>query len=272
MRELRKGSILFRLALILALAGGAVTISAQQDAPRPEANQKGDEVVRRVIPVKHIKVKEVGELIAPWGLQMNISRRLGLISLVGDKAVVESAEKMIREIDVPRSGASEQGQENVEILFYLLGAGEEPAVSEVAGNDRLMTVVEELKTKFPYRGFQLLETGSLRIRNQHRASTKGIIPGIAPGRREPATYHFQLDVNDVVERHGGRLIQLGRLSLTLRVPVNTGTENKPQLQYQELEIRSETDVLEGKTVVIGKTGVQGSIRGLFLILTANVVE
>ena len=269
MRELRKGSILFRLALIPVLAGGVATISAQQDAPRPEANQNCDAVVRRVIPVKHIDVKEVGELIHPWGLQMNISRRLGLISLVGDKAVVESAEKMIREIDVPRSGAAERGSDNVEIVFHLLGAGLEPAESEGVVTDRLMSVVEELKGKFPYRSFRLLETGSLRVRTQHRTSTKGFLPGIPSVSRELATYSFLVRVRDVVARQGKHLIVLGELVLTLRVPVDT---DNAQVRYENLDIRSEVDVLEGKTVVVGKTSLQGPIRGLFLILTANVVE
>ena len=269
MRESRKGNILFRLATILVMTACGATLPAQQESPQAEANPTGSAVVRKVIPVKHVDVKEVAELIGPWGLQMNMSRRLGLISLVGDKATVESAEKIIREIDLPRVEVPAPRSENVEIVFHLLGAGVEPAASELAGNARLRSVVEELKGKFPYRSFQLLETGAVRVRSRYQASTKGLIPGIAPGIREPATYSFQVHVYNVLERQDKHLIPLGKLILTLRVPVPT---DKAQVQYEEVEIRSEVNVLEGKTVVVGKTSVLGSVRGLFLILTANVVE
>ena len=270
MRESRKGNTLFRLTIILVMTACGATLPAQQKSPQAEANPESSALTRKVISIKHIDVDDVAELIGPWGLQMRSSPSLRLVTLVGDKASVESAEKIIREIDVPRTKVlAVQSEKNVEIVFDLLGASVEPAASEVAGNDRLMSVVEELKGKFPYRSFQLLETGSLRIRNHHRASTKGFIPGIPSVSRELATYSFHVRVRDVLERQDKHLIVLGELVLTLRVPVLT---DKAQVQFEGLDIRSETDVLEGKTVVVGKTGLQGSIRGLFLILTANVVE
>jgi hypothetical protein len=45
-----------------------------------------------------------------------------------------------------------------------------------------------------------------------------------------------------------------------------------QFSYTEVGIKTELNIPEGKTVVVGKTGAGENIRGLFLVMTARVVE
>ena len=266
------------LPLVVVTLGtwaSTLPVVAQESESKPAAEEKKTPQVAhitRIVELRHIDPSQAQGLLSGPAVKIRYSRGLPVISISGEPDAVAAAEQAIRELDVPRRGISEQGSENVEILFHLLGAGGEPTASEVAGNDRLRSVVEELKDKFPYRGYQLLETGSLRLRNQQKASVRGYLPGGAPGRSEPASYNFHVSVRKVLDRQDKLLIQLGELVLNLRVPVITGTQDSPGVQYQELSIRSEIDVLEGKTVVVGKASAQASIRGLFLILTANVVE
>ncbi len=263
------------LPLVVVTLGtwaSTLPLVAQESESKPAAEEKKTPQVAhitRIVELRHIDPSQAQGLLSGPAVKIRYSRGLPVISISGEPDAVAAAEQAIRELDVPRRGISEQGSENVEILFHLLGAGGEPTASEVTGNDRLRSVVEELKGKFPYRSFQLLETGSLRVRTQHRTSTKGFLPGIPGVSRELTTYSFHVRVIDVLERQDKHLIVLGDLILTVRVPVYTDTG---QVRYEEVEIRSEVDVLEGKTVVVGKTSVQGSIRGLFLVLTANVVE
>ena len=54
------------------------------------------------------------------------------------------------------------------------------------------------------------------------------------------------------------------------VPVPTG--NSGQYNFTDIGIQTEMSVPEGKTVVVGKAGAAGPIRGLFLVMTAKVVE
>jgi hypothetical protein len=264
--------LLLLLAITLGTWASAPPLAAQESESKPAAQEKearGAPKTTKVIELKHIRPSQVEELMGGAGVRVRRTRALPVVTIEGEPDAVLAAEHAIRELDIPRMGTSAQGSENVEIVFHLLGAGLEPAESEGVVTDRLMSVVEELKGKFPYRSFQLLETGSLRVRTQHRTSTKGFLPGIPGASRELTIYSFQVRVREVLERQDKHLIVLEKLILYVRVPVLT---DNGEVRYEELEIRSEVDVLEGKTVVVGKTSVRGPIRGLFLILTANVVE
>ena len=88
-------------------------------------------------------------------------------------------------------------------------------------------------------------------------------------------YELKVQVKGASGAEGSRLIQLEQLSflVDLSVEVAPPSENRhPQYASKELSIQASVSVPEAKTVVVGKAGAAGANRGIFLVLTAKVVD
>ena len=70
-----------------------------------------------------------------------------------------------------------------------------------------------------------------------------------------------------------RTIELGRVRFYLRLPVPSDLKNPDGgLTYQDILVERNIILREGKTTVVGKVGIYGVYRGLFLVLSATVEE
>jgi hypothetical protein len=134
----------------------------------------------------------------------------------------------------------------------------------------LEPTVRELKNTFPYQGYRLIETFVSRTRIGEQSEINGSIPDGSSSGLPSTFYKFQVRAQGIVPQGGGRAIQLNGLNLSLRVPLPSGSPG--QFSYTEVGIKTELNIPEGKTVVVGKTGAGENSRGLFLVMTARVVE
>ncbi len=269
--------LLLLLAITLGTWASATRLVAQEGESNPAAQEKearGAPKTTKVIELKHIHPSQVEELMGSAGVKVRRTRTraLPVVTIEGDPDAVLAAEHTIRELDIPRMGTSAEGSENIELVIHLLGANGPEVPPNTVAAGQLEAVVKELQDKFPYRSYRLFETAALRLEGRTRSMVSGLLPGFAPETPNPATYNFGVRLTDVSVRKGERWIKLGELGLNLRIPIVTGTGDNPSFHYQDIQIQTEITVREGSTVVVGKTGVQGSIRSLFLIVTANVVE
>ena len=64
------------------------------------------------------------------------------------------------------------------------------------------------------------------------------------------------------------MIQLDRIRFNLNLPISS----ERGLTYQDINVQTSIDLHEGKTAVVGKAGIYGVYRGLFLVLSATVAE
>ena len=145
-------------------------------------------------------------------------------------------------------------------------------VPDAAVPPSLEEVVTQLRQAFPYRSYHLLETATLRVRPGRGAKTSGLISDPSFERRPPQ-YNFEVNAGAVSRRGALRTIQLDRIhfNLDLYIP-NDLTNPKGGLTHLDIRVESNIDLQEGKTAVVGKAGIYGVYRGLFLALTATVAE
>jgi hypothetical protein len=178
---------------------------------------------------------------------------------------LEMVQQVIDATDKPRPATSSG---NVEFVVQLIEGTDQATPSPPKG---LEEVIRQLSNTFPYGGYRLVETFIVRAKiGDKNAEVSGMIPNIAAEGLPPSRYSYSVRARAVVPQGSGRAIQLEALRLNLSVPVPTG--NSGQYNFTDIGIQTEMSVPEGKTVVVGKAGAAGPIRGLFLVMTAKVVE
>ena len=178
---------------------------------------------------------------------------------------LEMVQQVIDATDKPRPATSSG---NVEFVVQLIEGTDQAAPGPPKG---LEEVIRQLSNTFPYGGYRLVETFIVRAKvGDQNAEVNGLIPNITAEGLPPSHYSYSVRARAIVPQGSGRVIQLEALRLNLRVPVPIG--NSGQYNFTDIGVQTEMSVPEGKTVVVGKAGAAGPIRGLFLVMTAKVVE
>ena len=246
------------LVLAQAIAPSAFRLGAQ---PTPEESK----IVKRVIRVQHVNPEEVSELLRSWGSNMNASKELGIITVIGQTKDVDQIEAAVRSLDVP---PAENPDTNVELTVHFLGVTEEESTEKLPSG--LDAVVEQLKPNFPYAGYQLLDTLITRARVDRDTEVSGVEPDPSGNRSvRPMIYQFRARVTGISGAVGARTVHLHNLRAGFRVPILI---NKDEYGYSDLGVNTDIDIPEGKLIVVGKTGMQGKSRGMFVILQVRVDE
>ncbi|MCY4587673.1 MAG: hypothetical protein OXB98_16685 [Bryobacterales bacterium] len=256
----RQATLWTRTVIFMAALALCVTGAFGEEKQTSESDR-----VTKIIKLEHVNPDSVRDLLAALPVNMHTDSELGLLVVHGPPRTVELVEKSVKELDVP-SGRSKN--RNVEITAYLVGASRAgDSGSEVA--PLLRPVVAQLRERFPYQGYQLLETASVRLRSRERSSISGSIPDLAVEGADPASYEFGVRLNAIHPTPSGHTISVNQLVLAAKIPVRTSTGS---LTSSQIRIATQMDLPAGKTVVVGKAGAQGVVDGIFLVLHANVVD
>lgn len=262
----RQGMHRIRIVILIATLALMCTTPSLADEKQEEEPNKKQDWVTKMIKLEHVDPNNVHALLRNLPVNLQNDPGLGVMIVHGAPSMVEFVEKTVRELDVP-SKRPEAG--NVEITAYLLGASR---AAESGGNiiPILGGVVAELRRRFPYDGFRLLETTSLRLRPRSRdhGRISGLIPDLAVEGANPASYELSMQLSSIRATPGGHHISMRYVTLEARVPVQTSGGSV----FTNIKVQTQMDMQAGKTVVVGKAGVQGVVDGIFLILQANVVD
>ena len=258
----RQATLWTRTVIFMAALALCVTGAFGEEKQTSESDR-----VTKIIKLEHVNPDSVRDLLAALPVNMHTDSELGLLVVHGPPRTVELVEKSVKELDVP-SGRSKN--RNVEITAYLVGASRAgDSGSEVA--PLLRPVVAQLRERFPYQGYQLLETVSLRLRSRsrERSSISGLIPDLAVEGAAPASYVFRVHLNSIQSSPSGQTISIKEVDLAAMIPVRTSERRSID---QQIRIETQIDLPVGKTVVVGKAGVRGVVDGIFLVLHANLVD
>ena len=250
------------------LALGAQEKKAETAQEANKAATKGP-FVTKVIHVKHADVNKLRILLQNFG-SIRSSSELGVLVATGRPEEIASLEEAVRALDVPRQ-ESEPSRGNIELTAYFIGAADQE-LPDATLPPSLEEVVTQLRQAFPYRSYHLLDTATLRLRPGSGAKTVGLISDPSFERRPPQ-YSFEVNVGAVSRRGALRTIQLDRIHFNLDLSIPSDLTNpKGGLTRLDIRVDSNIDLREGKTAVVGKAGIYGVYRGLFLALSAAVVE
>ncbi len=252
-------------AVIMAALALCVTGAFGEEKQAPESDP-----VTKILKLDHVDPDSVPKLLGHLPVRLRSDSELGLLVVHGPPSAVEFVEKAVKQLDVPSARPARSENRNVEITAYLVGASRAgDSGSEVA--PLLRPVVGQLRERFPYQGYQLLETVSLRLRSRsrERSSVSGLIPDLAVEGAAPASYEFRVHLNSIQSSPGGQTISIREVALAALIPVRTSERKSIQ---ERIGIETQIDLPVGKTVVVGKAGVRGVVDGIFLILHANIVD
>lgn len=240
---------------------------AADDEPRPARGH-----VERIVPIKDVdRMRVFRELAGAFGVSGVEFRDLGFMVLRGPAQAVANAEAAIAKYDVirPASSPRDEAARNVEITAYLLIGGESsgrlleaPAV--------LAPVVTQLKERFPYKTYSLLESVILRVGARGgKGEAGGVLPPLlVPEQRNYYTFNVdRVDVRDGTPA----VVSIGMVRLGLEVAIPKGG-NAGDFHHRGSAINTGVDIRAGQKVVLGKTTLDGTNNALILVLMANVVE
>ena len=131
-------------------------------------------------------------------------------------------EKAVKQLDVPSARPARSENRNVEITAWLVGASRAgDSGSEIP--PLLRPVIGQLRERFPYQGYRLLETTSLRLRPRPRETSNisGLIPDLAVEGADPASYGFSVRLNTIQATSSGHTISVNEVTAR---SANSGSE------------------------------------------------
>lgn len=238
--------------VLLAIALLAAPLLAQQ-------SQEPNERIQKLVTVKYADPAAIRYLLANFGVDIQVEPRMRVIALSGPRSKVTTAEDAIKQLDVPAAA-----QKDIELTVYFVAASDQsnPTPGGKPIPPDLQSTVSTLKTTFPFKTYEMLDTLSLRARSGVGAQSTGQLSG---GRLT------NFSVNSASLEADGSMIRLDHLHAGLRIPHSQG-QGKGDT-YMDTGISTDiVDVKEGQKLVVGRSSLDGPEKAMFLILIAKVMN
>jgi hypothetical protein len=205
------------------------------------------------------------------GPYVNFDEKMKVISVYGDPKELNSIMANLQELDVP---GNEVGRgKSVELTLHLITASREATTGD-ALPPSLHAVAKQLTDVFGYRGLRLLDTAVIRGRTGEESHMSGNGGTLLEKGSANVQSPYQVSVRIAQTRpsaQGGSIVQVENLRFSLRVPYCTDPECK-STSFQDVGFRTNFDVREGQSVVVGKSKMDNSDRGLILVVSAKIVD
>lgn len=232
-------------------------------------------VETRIVRLEHVGADTIAHILTGTVRRAIPSVPLKAVALTGTAEELDRAEAQIKLLDEPTARNPEPLTSNVEVMVHYVGAdvGSQP----IPQDSRLQAVVEQLRANFAYKNYSLLASYMVRasVSPDDRVGARGLLPtlGYEPldESGEPSlTSDYALEFRLIHLRGAApnRIAMLRRLSASWRFPVN----QLGKVRYEDASIETSVNLPEGKLVVLGKAGLPGSDKGIFLVLEARPVD
>jgi hypothetical protein len=223
--------------------------------------QAEDQTVTHVFQLKHADPKGLVRLLAPFG-RVEFDQQLKALTVTTrDNTTMSEVGHIIDRFDVPPPPVK-----NIEVTIYLMSALGQP--STVSVPQELEGVIKQLKSMFSYKGYQLIDTEVIRVREGQGGEASSVVDNkSAAAAKTISQVGFRTATPSSDEK--GRAIRIDGLKVGLRVPVLVSGKD---YQYIDTGINTDVDIREGQKVVVGKANMDGSDRASIVVLTAKVVD
>ncbi len=234
---------------IRTLAAAAALILAALPALGQE-QAKAEPKLRTVIKaMMHIDAAEAASVLDLMDVKYGIKDDQNLILLRGEDPAIDMALKVLDALDEPLP--------SIELQVFVLSASHEGSSNVPA---ELSAAVDSLKGVLGYQGFELLDSVFLRVLENRSGRVDG---GIRLGDSEERTsYRFSFRKAVVVPEEDVELkIRLKDLRFEVAGPDDAGS--------LLASLKTDVQILEGQTAVIGSSTPQGVGETLILIVKAK---
>jgi hypothetical protein len=270
----------------VAIVTGTLALGAQADekpdiaakpaakSEAPKAAARSDRArVHRVVQVKNRDLLDAFQrIVQQFRINVTTSQDLGVIVLSGDADAVAAAEDAIHRFDRPAAGGG--ASPNLTFTAHLL-VGRQEATSSAPLPAELTPVIEQFRSVFAYKGYELLDTLGIRVSDDRRGDSS--VDGLARwpvGATLPAKTHLRITHARIVgEDEKGRSIRIPKLTVKVELPT-AGRDGPPGVvgatPYRTTFFETGLDVREGQKVVVGKASFDGTNDALILVLKVDV--
>jgi hypothetical protein len=157
---------------------------------------------------------------------------------------------------------------NIELTIYAVNglAKELPNAPAEELPDDLSGTFKQLRSVLMYKSYKLVDTFTLRGRNNGGAQIGGEYPGFNYGQ-----YDFKY-FNAHVGTETPRMVHINglRLEITRRPPGPIGQGVAPPIIVAL--VSTDIDLREGQKTVVGKSAVNGGADALILVIVPKVIE
>jgi len=246
-----------------AIIATFLTLTVPAWGQEKDAAQKPpDKRAVKVIQLKYADPERILHLLFSFGGTIQADEQMKVLAVTGSPAQVEAVEEAVEKLDVPTSPTK-----NVELTAYFLQA----TAQQIPAFDlppELDEVATQLKKVMNFRGFRLLNSTLVRIRDGEEAR----IQGAAGQPPSGADFFLQIHRMDIGAGEKEPTIHLRGLNFSISV-TPTPSEGKLSMgKPSSAQIATDIDVPVGQKVVVGKTSFEMSDNAVVLVLTARVVD
>lgn len=259
-RLARAATLAALLALLPVLPAGA-----QEEAAEPA--QPGRKAVQEIYEVRHADPLALTEVLRVFPIHVQAHAEMGLITLRGNSEDVATAVAAARRLDLPP-----QPTRSVEVTAHILGASKR---SELSGGlpSELEEVGRQLRQVFGYRGVELVDSLSVRVRDRGEALVTGAF--FQGEDLEPAPYRLGINRASVVNGQDARSVRLDGLRFMAELPrwrASTSQGEPARRVSSSVNLTTDVEVREGQKAVVGKAATDGDRDSLILVIEARVLE
>lgn len=222
--------------------------------PIPAMAEEGEPLPRTIVKsTRFVDVRDLEPILQLLDVQVRLKPDINAIVLRGvEGRGLETAIKLIDALDAPTP--------SIEVSVFIVAASREKT-ARVNISEDLESAVSQLQTVFGYRGFELLDTVYVRVRESRSGKVSG---GVAIGD-DATTYRFSFRNARVTPVEDGPvLIRLDSLHFELN---GTEEDTLPHAAFS-----TDVQVRMGQKAVIGKSTPEGAGETLILIVEAGIVQ
>lgn len=251
-------------AAVLAALLAAPAASGQE----PEAPEAGSgRTVQEIVEVEHADPEALAAVLRVFPSHVLAHPQMGLITIRGNPEDVAAAVAAARLLDVPP-----QPTRSVEVTAHILGASRKAELSGAVPS-HLEEVARQLRQVFGYRGVELVDSVSIRVRDAGDAGVSGTLSQAGAG--EPSPYRLGFNRAAVLSGQETRSIRLDGLHFEARlIHWRAATpEGEPgHFVNSEVNLTTDVEVREGQKAVVGKAATDGERDSLILVVEAKVLD
>lgn len=230
--------------------------------------------VTKVVRIRYGLPDKIAQLLIPGTpVTVTADNYSKVVVLKGDPSRVAALEQTIHEIDVPGAGPVTYKSKNVELVISVIcGSNRTETSPEGQAPEAMTSVIKQLRTAFPYKNYQLLNSMLLRSSEGAKAGSRGTLADFENHSR-PSEYTVEYGEAKVSTEGGKSSVHLRNFIFATSIPVSVGSlPNTTQFQTVPVTIGTDLDLGEGQKIVVGKADIGNSGLALFVVLTARLVD
>ena len=217
--------------------------------------QAGKEHETRLFRLRYAPASRIESLLAANDYLIRSDDQMRVLVLTAAPERLNTAERMIQELDQP---AASIGLRDVELSAYII-AGTDQNQNHTEDFTAVEPVIKQLKSIFPYKGYQVLNTILLRSREGEPVDTQGMLLNVN-GSDSKSHHSYGLRFRSRVNPAQSSISLEG---FDFYVGLDEG---------HKASLSTNVDLREGQKVVVGKTNIDDGSSGLFVVVAARILN